>query len=74
MKVEDYLNKDGPQLGLHLVSFKDKTLVCLYWPHALMDAMGKRALLDAWTLMLQGRASEIISPQGADADPLAELG
>lgn len=74
MKLDDYLNTDIPQLGLHIVSFKDKTLVCLDWPHTLMDAMGKRALLDAWTLMLQGRPNEIASPQGAYVDPLADLG
>ena len=72
--LDDYLNTDLPQLGLHIVSFKDKTLVCLYWPHTLMDAMGKRALLDAWTLMLQGQSDEIVSPQGTNVDPLADLG
>jgi len=30
-----------------------------------MDALGKRALLDAWMLILQGRADEIASPPGA---------
>jgi hypothetical protein len=65
---------DVPQLGLHIVSFKDKTLVCLGWPHTLMDAMGKKALLDVWTLILQGRVDKIVPPQGVDIDPLAELG
>jgi len=74
VKLDDYLNTDAPQIGLHVVSFKDKTLVCLYWPHTLMDAMGKRALIDAWTLMLQGRADEVLPAHGADVDPLAELG
>ncbi|KAF8848132.1 hypothetical protein BDZ45DRAFT_754153 [Acephala macrosclerotiorum] len=76
VKLDDYLFTDRPQLGLHIVSFNDKTLVCLFWPHTLMDAMGKRALLDAWTLMLQGRAGDIVSPQGGSdgVDPLSELG
>ncbi|KUJ12620.1 uncharacterized protein LY89DRAFT_757174 [Mollisia scopiformis] len=73
-KLDDYLKGDIPQLGLHIVSFKDKTLVCLYWPHTLMDAMGKSTLLEAWSLMLQGRADEIVTPQGTDIDPLADLG
>ncbi|KAF4625251.1 hypothetical protein G7Y89_g12920 [Cudoniella acicularis] len=78
-KLDDYLNTDVPQLGLHIVSFNDKTLVCLYWPHTLMDAMGKRALLDAWTLMLEGRPGDIQSSHGAEDvdphfDPLAGLG
>ncbi|KAL6862087.1 hypothetical protein J3F83DRAFT_767708 [Trichoderma novae-zelandiae] len=72
--LEDYLNRDIPQLGLHIVSFRDKTLVVIYWPHTLMDAMGKKALLDAWTLMLQGREDEIVPAQGGDGDPLADLG
>ncbi|TVY83701.1 Transcriptional regulator sdnM [Lachnellula suecica] len=74
VKLEDYLNTDEPQLGLRIVSFKDKTLVCLSWPHTLMDALGKSALLHAWTLMLQGRGDEIHIPHGAESDPLAELG
>lgn len=75
-KLDDYLNEDRPQIGLHIISFTDKTLVTIYWPHTLMDAMGKRALLDAWTLMLNGRTDDIITPRGAglDADPLADLG
>lgn len=72
--LDDYLNSDIPQLGLRIVSFKDKTIVCLDWPHTLMDAMGKRALFDAWTLILQGREDEILTPQGNDTDPLASLG
>lgn len=74
MKLDDYLNTDAPQLGLHIVSFKDKTLVALDWPHTLMDAMGKQATLKAWTLILQGRADEVAPPVDADADPLADLG
>ncbi|KAL7787061.1 hypothetical protein V8C37DRAFT_274641 [Trichoderma ceciliae] len=74
VSLEDYLNQDIPQLGLHIMSFKDKTLITLYWPHTLMDAMGKKSLLDAWILMLQGRSSDIVSPQGGDSDPLANLG
>ncbi|KAI0023875.1 hypothetical protein F4780DRAFT_27217 [Xylariomycetidae sp. FL0641] len=73
-KMDDYLNADIPQLGLHVVSFKDKTLVCLHWPHTTFDALGKRALLDAWMLMLQGRADEVVSLPEQGIDPLAELG
>ncbi|TFB01512.1 hypothetical protein CCMA1212_006195 [Trichoderma ghanense] len=74
VSLADYLNRDIPQLGLYIVSFRDKTLVVIYWPHTLMDVLGKKALLDAWTLMLQGREDEIVSPQGGDSDPLADLG
>ncbi|KAI1632898.1 hypothetical protein F4809DRAFT_625518 [Biscogniauxia mediterranea] len=76
VKLDDYLARDVPQIGLHVVSFTDRTLVTIYWPHTLMDAMGQRALLDAWMLKLAGRDDDIPMPHGADAspDPLADLG
>ncbi|KAK6063699.1 lysR family regulatory protein [Seiridium cupressi] len=76
-KLDDYLYSDVPQLGLNVISFKDKTMVCLDWPHIVMDAMGQRALLDAWSLMLQGRVDEVARPFGGindDPDPLEKLG
>ncbi|KAF4815652.1 Transcriptional regulator sdnM [Colletotrichum siamense] len=79
LSLNDYLTSDAPQLGLHIISFSDATLVTLYWPHTLFDAFGKKALLDAWVLMLQGGDGEIPSPYGGDApgvdfDPLAKFG
>lgn len=73
-KLGDYLSSDIPQLGLHMVTFRDMTLVTLSWPHTLMDAMGKKALLDAWCLMLDGKDNEVKTPFGADTDPLSTLG
>lgn len=72
--LAQYLSKDVPQLGLHIVSFVDRTIVVIYWPHTLMDALGKRAFLNAWVLMLEGRDDEVEAPVGFDTDPLAELG
>jgi hypothetical protein len=74
LKLNDYINSDRPQLGLHIVTFRDMTLVTLSWPHTLMDAMGKKALIDAWCLMLDGKDDEVKVPYGADTDPLATLG
>jgi hypothetical protein len=74
MKLNDYINSDRPQLSLHIVTFRDTTLVTLCWPHTLMDAMGKKALLDAWCLMLEGRDDEVKAPYGVDTDPLITLG
>ena len=74
VKLDDYLTTDAPQIGLHVVSFTDATLVSLYWPHTLFDAMGKRALLDAWTLVLQGRDDKVLPLYGVETDPLAEFG
>ncbi|KAJ0124001.1 hypothetical protein J7T55_012474 [Diaporthe amygdali] len=80
-KITDYLNKDIPQMGLHVVSFLDKTLVTVYFPHTLMDGMSMAPFLEAWILALQGRASEIKCPIGAEDcthelsnDPLAAFG
>lgn len=72
--LDHYLHSDDSQLGLHIVSFTDATLVSLHWPHTLFDGMGKMALLNAWSLMLQGRHDEIPVTYAVDKDPLAELG
>ncbi|KAM0812511.1 putative LysR family regulatory protein [Seiridium cardinale] len=37
-KLDDDLYSDVPQLGLNVISFKNKTMVCLDWPHIVMDA------------------------------------
>jgi hypothetical protein len=73
-KLNDYINSDRPQLGLHVVTFRDTTLVTLSWPHTLMDAQGKKALLDAWCLMLDGKDDEVEALYGADTDPFTTLG
>ncbi|KAI1505901.1 hypothetical protein F5X99DRAFT_427788 [Biscogniauxia marginata] len=72
--LDDYLYGDEPQLGLHVVSFADATLVSLNWPHTLLDGMGRRALFEAWTAVLEGREDEVLPFYGFDHDPLADLG
>lgn len=61
-------------LGLHIVSFTDATLVTLSWSHALLDGMGWKALLDAWTLMLKGCEDDVLPAKGLESDLLATLG
>jgi hypothetical protein len=73
-KLEDYLYSDDGQLSLHIVSFKDATLISLTWAHTFLDAMGRRALFDAWISVLNGRESEVMPLHGFDTDPLATLG
>ncbi|KAL1606201.1 hypothetical protein SLS60_003602 [Paraconiothyrium brasiliense] len=73
-KLNDFTNSDRPQLGLHIITFGDLTVVTLYFPHTLMDAMGQKALLDAWCLMLNGKVGKVRTPHGVDTDPLATLG
>ena len=73
-RLEDYLYTDRPMLGLHIVSFIDATLITLSWSHILADAMGIKALFDAWSLVLQGREDQILPLHGVEADPMVTLG
>lgn len=66
--LEDYLNQDRGQLGLHVVSFTDATLVVLYYNHTSFDLMGWGALMTAWTHELHGRGDQIVTPLGGDPD------
>ncbi|KAK7736707.1 hypothetical protein SLS53_006917 [Cytospora paraplurivora] len=78
--MNDYLTKDRGQLGLHVVSFNDATLVCLYYNHTSFDLMGWGAILTAWTHELHGRGDQIETPLGGDPgdgedfDPMSTLG
>ncbi|KAL7620439.1 hypothetical protein AAE478_009434 [Parahypoxylon ruwenzoriense] len=72
--IRDYLYTDAPQLSLHIVSFTDATIVTLSWPHTLLDAMGRRALLDAWIATLEGRDGDVKPLHGVYHDPLETLG
>jgi hypothetical protein len=73
-RLDDYIYTDRPQLGLHVVSFKNATVVVLHWIHLACDATAKRSVLDAWTLMLQGREDEIPEPLAADNYILENVG
>lgn len=73
-KLDDYLLKDEPQLAVHIVSFRDATLLSILWPHVCGDASAAKAILDAWSLVLQGRDEEVPPLHGFDSDPLARLG
>ncbi|KAH7139569.1 hypothetical protein B0J11DRAFT_610918 [Dendryphion nanum] len=73
-KLNDYLYCDIPQLGLHVVTFTDNTLMTIYWPHICFDAIRQKEILDAWILVMQGREDEIDPPFGTDSDPFIDLG
>lgn len=66
--LDEFIHSDSPMLSLHITSFTDATLVGLSWPHALMDVMGQRALLHAWSLVMAGRESEVPKLLGAHED------
>ncbi|KAI1638273.1 hypothetical protein F4809DRAFT_601081 [Biscogniauxia mediterranea] len=77
--IDDYLTQDRGQLGLHVVSFTDATLVVLYYNHTSFDLLGWGALMTAWTHVLHGRESLVATPVGGDPgsddfDSLRNLG
>ncbi|KAI2484674.1 hypothetical protein Ptr902_03614 [Pyrenophora tritici-repentis] len=71
--IEDLLAGDTPQMSVHVTSFTNATIVGLSWPHTLMDAMGLKALLQNWSLVLAGRESEVPALLGAKDDVLSTI-
>ncbi|KAH6892456.1 hypothetical protein B0T10DRAFT_401348 [Thelonectria olida] len=71
--IKDMIQRDLPQLSLHITSFNDATLVAVSLPHTLMDAMGIQALLKSWSLVLEGREAEVPPVLGARTDLLLDL-
>jgi hypothetical protein len=72
--LADWIYTDKAQLGLHVVSFEDATLVTITWLHTLLDAMGRQALLRAWQAVLEARDDAVPEFWGYDFDPLEKLG
>jgi hypothetical protein len=69
-KFEELTKHDIPPISVHVTSFNDATIVALSWPHHLMDAMGGKALLSAWSLVLAGQEEEVPEVVGAREDIL----
>lgn len=59
LTLEDFLNSDIPQFNMHIISFKDATLVSVTWPHLLGDIMSVASVSEAWSLVMAGRESEV---------------
>lgn len=59
LTMEDFLNSDTPQFNMHIISFKDATIVSLTWPHLLGDIMSVASVSEAWSLVMAGRESEV---------------
>ena len=57
-------------VALH-TTFADATIVSLYFSHIIFDGLGRKELLDAWVLTLQGRDDEV--PAVIEDDPLELL-
>ncbi|PKX92298.1 uncharacterized protein P174DRAFT_512929 [Aspergillus novofumigatus IBT 16806] len=73
-KLDDYLYEDRSVVGLHVVSFHDATVLTLNWIHAAFDATAKKAILDAWNLVMLGREDQIPTPVSYREDALKDLG
>ncbi|KAH8707556.1 hypothetical protein GQ44DRAFT_817332 [Phaeosphaeriaceae sp. PMI808] len=71
--MEDLLSGDIPQISVHITSFTNATLIALMWPHTLMDVMGHQAFVNAWSLVLAGRESEVPPLLGAREDKLCAI-
>jgi hypothetical protein len=70
--LEDYLKSDMPLLNMHIVSFKDATLVSVTWPHVLGDIMSASAICEAWSLVMAGRESEVPAFLSAGQDDILD--
>jgi len=71
--MEDLLAGDTPQMSVHVKYFTNANLVGLSWPHTLMDVMGQQAFIQAWSLVLAGRESEVPPVLGTQEDELCVI-
>ncbi|KAK8029793.1 Transcriptional regulator sdnM [Apiospora rasikravindrae] len=74
--LSDFIQRELPQLELHVVSFRNATIVSVSCLHSLLDGMGfgSQGLFKGWMLVLQGRQAEIPPVCGFDEDLLKSLG
>ncbi|KAM7220385.1 hypothetical protein V8F06_004164 [Rhypophila decipiens] len=66
--LQDYLQSDHPQISLHVVSFRDATLVAVKIPHFSTDIIGWHHLLHNWSLVLSGLEDQVQPFGGFDED------
>ncbi|KAI1335354.1 hypothetical protein F5Y15DRAFT_252718 [Xylariaceae sp. FL0016] len=72
--IRDYLNSDLPALGVHVVTFTDATLVTLRLSHLLLDIVGIKCFLEAWSAVLRDGAAAVIPPvHGLESSPMDRL-
>ncbi|KAJ3475672.1 hypothetical protein NLG97_g9380 [Lecanicillium saksenae] len=70
--IDEMVDRDIPQISLHVVSFQDATLVSIAWPHSVMGSAGFGHLVRAWSLVVSGNESEVPPFLGARTDVLLE--
>lgn len=66
--LDDWLYSDRPLLNVHVVSFRDATLVSLSSMHLLGDVMAKRHILGAWSAVLNGNEETVPELRGIDEE------
>ncbi|KAL6857342.1 hypothetical protein J3F83DRAFT_763686 [Trichoderma novae-zelandiae] len=71
--IDDYLYSDVPLYALHVVNFTDGTLVSLNFNHAISDLAGLMAVMNAWQLVLEGKAEAVPPFKGFYEDTMAGL-
>ncbi|KAJ5152030.1 hypothetical protein N7492_010325 [Penicillium capsulatum] len=67
---DEMVQQGLPQISLHVVCFRDATLVSIAWPHLMMDVMGGQALLAGWSSVLAGHDDNVPKVLGAREDIL----
>lgn len=68
-----FLNSDIPQFNMHIISFKDATIVSLTWPALLGDIMSVASVSEAWSLVMAGRESEVPDFLSAGNEDILEI-
>ncbi|KAI0143580.1 hypothetical protein GGR57DRAFT_483906 [Xylariaceae sp. FL1272] len=58
---DDYIYGDLPQIALHVLTFTDGTIVTLSHSHATADLIGVETIINAWSLVLNGKP-ELVPP------------
>lgn len=72
--IDGFLYSDTPQIGLHVVTFSDATLVSLTWPHTMTDGLGRLAIIKNWCKVLAGKEDEVAPLMGTREDPMSTVG
>lgn len=71
--IDEMVDRDLPQLSVHITSFQDTTLVGISWPHSVMDSLGFKTFLQSWSLVVQGREIEVPPLLGASQDVMLHM-
>lgn len=71
--IGEMVDRDLPQLSVNVTSFQDATLVGISWPHSVMASQGFQAFLHAWSLVVQGKESQVPPLLGATQDVMLSM-